>query len=80
LHAAVEAHVAQGANNILVVPLFFGQGGHLKEDLPKLIALARARHPEVSLQITPAAGEVDDVVQLLARWVLQCLDAAVAKT
>src|SRR6185436_2839561 len=38
LHEAVSALAARGAASIRIVPVFFGQGGHLKEDLPRLIA------------------------------------------
>ncbi len=67
---AVAEHARRGIGSVLVVPLFFGQGGHLKEDLPRLIQAISASHPGVSLRVTPAAGEVDELVALIARWVV----------
>ena len=35
---------APGATRIDVVPLFLGTGGHVREDLPPLVAQLRAAH------------------------------------
>jgi len=59
---AVAALAAAGARSIRVVPLFLGQGGHVKEDLPRLVAAARADHPGVDIILEPAIGEQASVV------------------
>jgi sirohydrochlorin cobaltochelatase len=70
LEEAVADHAAAGVTQVLVAPLFFGQGGHLKEDLPLLVARLKGMYPGVVVQVTPAAGEVEELVALIARWVL----------
>ena len=35
--------IAQGVNEIDIVPTFMAQGGHLKRDLPALVETASAR-------------------------------------
>ena len=39
---ALAALAARRATAVRVVPVFLGLGGHLKQDLPKLVAEARA--------------------------------------
>jgi sirohydrochlorin cobaltochelatase len=57
-----------GATRIRVVPMFFGRGGHLREDFPRQLAAARARLPEIAFEITAAAGEDDTVLEALASF------------
>jgi sirohydrochlorin cobaltochelatase len=42
--AAIDV-AAAGVRRIKVVPLFFGRGGHLREDFPRHLAAAKARVP-----------------------------------
>ncbi|MGC1819004.1 MAG: CbiX/SirB N-terminal domain-containing protein, partial [Casimicrobiaceae bacterium] len=58
---------------IRVVPMFFGRGGHLREDLPRQIEAARARLPGIVLEVTEAAGESDAVQEALAAFALDGL-------
>jgi sirohydrochlorin cobaltochelatase len=38
LESAVHRLAAAGASSIRVIPLFFGQGGHLRKDVPAIVA------------------------------------------
>ncbi len=64
---------ARGADRIRVVPMFFGRGGHLREDLPRQIEAARTRLPGIVLELTEAAGESDAVQEALAAFALDGL-------
>jgi sirohydrochlorin cobaltochelatase len=64
LEEAVAALMAKGALSIRVIPLFLGAGGHVKQDLPKLIA--GARRPEVSLVLDKPIGEQPEVIEAIA--------------
>ena len=66
LDEAVARLVERGARQVRLVPLFLGQGGHLKKDLPALAASARARHPGLELRLEPAIGEQPAVISALA--------------
>lgn len=70
--AAIDV-AARGADRIRVVPMFFGRGGHLREDLPRQIEAARARLPGIVLELTEAAGESDAVQEALAAFALDGL-------
>ena len=65
LEEAVAGLCSQGADEIIVVPVFFGQGGHLRNDFPVLLEECRAKYPAVQLRSTPAVGEDLAVLQAI---------------
>ena len=65
LEEAVASLVDKGATQITVVPVFFGQGGHLRNDFPVLLQACQAKFPQVSLSATPAVGEDLAVLQAI---------------
>ena len=71
---AAAALIADGVDVLTVVPLFMAQGGHLKRDLPILLDALRARHPGVRITLTPAIGDVPELIEAIAAWV--CTEAA----
>lgn len=64
LEEAVVALSAKGATDLTIVPVFFGQGGHLRNDFPVLLEECRAKFPSVQLRATSAVG--DDLAVLQA--------------
>ena len=69
LEEAVAALVAKGALSIRVIPLFLGAGGHVKEDLPKLVA--QAKRPDVNLVLDKPIGEQSEVIEAIAAAISQ---------
>lgn len=67
LEGAIEQLVAQGVNEVRVVPMFLGQGGHVREDLPRLMAQASQRFSGLRLSAKPAIGEDLGVLMALAK-------------
>jgi len=65
LEEAVAALSAKGAIELTVVPVFFGQGGHLRNDFPVLLEECRGKFPDVQLSVTPAVGEDLAVLQAI---------------
>jgi sirohydrochlorin cobaltochelatase len=64
LDEAVTALVAKGVASIRVVPLFLGQGGHVKEDVPRLVnQIAR---PGLRISLEKPIGEQTRVVEAIA--------------
>lgn len=59
---------AQQIDDILVVPVFFGQGGHLRRDLPALLDDCRARLPGIRIRSAAAVGEADSVLDAIAAY------------
>ena len=66
LGAAVTALAARGIRRILVTPYFLTMGRHLTEDLPKLLAEARARHPDLLIDASPPLDGHPDLAGILA--------------
>ncbi|MBX3650012.1 MAG: CbiX/SirB N-terminal domain-containing protein [Burkholderiales bacterium] len=68
LHEAIAELVAAGRRVIHVAPLFMAQGGHLKNDVPKLLAEIRGRHPGLVIDLLPAIGDVPELRAAIAGW------------
>jgi len=71
LAGAVAQMSAHGIDRIRVVPMFFGRGGHLRDDFPVHLRAARAAAPAVAIEVTAAAGESEQVLDALAAFALQ---------
>jgi sirohydrochlorin cobaltochelatase len=61
-----DALYADGVRNLRVVPVFFGAGGHLKEDLPKIVDGIRARRADLRIAVEPPIGEQPEVIRAIA--------------
>ncbi len=70
LEEAIAAVVSRGASVVTVYPLFMAAGGHLKQDLPRLLDAIRAEHPHVPIALETAVGEVPEILDVMAAWVL----------
>jgi len=66
LGEAVAAAVAEGATRIAVAPVFWAQGGHLKRDVPALLAEVCTSHPGLRIDLWPVLGERDAVLDAIA--------------
>ena len=70
LEEAIGALAGQGASSITVFPLFMAQGGHLKQDLPRILGEIRAAHPHVPICLETAVGDVPEILDAIAVWIL----------
>ena len=70
---AIGALVGAGHRRITIAPLFMAQGGHLRDDLPRLLESIRATHPEVEFTLLPAVGDVETVLNAIADWLVAAL-------
>ena len=74
LEEAIAALVSDGALAITVFPLFMAQGGHLKQDIPRILDAIRATHPRIPIALESAIGEVPEVLDAIAAWILERAD------
>src|ERR1700681_2101668 len=74
LLTAGEELVAAGSHALRVVPGFFGQGGHVRDDVPALVEALRKRCPGVDVTLSRAVGEDAGVVDALASFCIGELD------
>jgi sirohydrochlorin cobaltochelatase len=68
LSTLAAQEIANGATRITVVPVFLGQGGHVRRDLPQLLERLRQVHPQVRIDAVPAVGEDDAVLRAMAAY------------
>lgn len=68
LESAISELAAMEVTAIRIVPVFLGQGGHVRRDLPGLIASIQGRFPETAISCIAPAGEDDAVLDALARY------------
>jgi sirohydrochlorin cobaltochelatase len=52
----------------VVLPVFFGQGGHLRNDFPVILSACREKFPAIKLSATPAVGEDEAVLQAIIEF------------
>ncbi|MDY0964397.1 CbiX/SirB N-terminal domain-containing protein [Massilia sp. CFBP9026] len=71
----VAAMVARGIDQVTVVPVFLGQGGHLLRDLPALCDTIRAAHPGLDLNVVGAIGEDPGVQRAMTDYCVASLGA-----
>lgn len=64
---------AKGCEQVVVVPLFLGVGGHVRKDLPALIDSLAQRHAEVRWRLAGAIGEHPLVIDAMAAAVRAAL-------
>lgn len=78
LGETIDAAAAAGARRVSVAPLFWAEGGHLKREVPALLAQAAARHPTLVIDRWPVLGDSAEVLTALAgvyraRWMRTAL-------
>ncbi len=66
LDTAVDELLKVGCRSIRVAPVFLGQGGHVRQDLPVLVQNVSSRHPEARIVLVEAVGENDAVLDAIA--------------
>ena len=78
LPQAAQELAACGVECVRIVPMFFGRGGHLREDFPRQLAAAREAAPSLRFEVTEAAGESDAILDALASFAVEALGPAEA--
>jgi sirohydrochlorin cobaltochelatase len=66
LVAAGTALAEAGCTQVVVLPLFLGAGGHVRKDVPALLAQLHQLHPQVQFTLQPAVGEAPELVAAMA--------------
>jgi sirohydrochlorin cobaltochelatase len=67
LEECVRVLHGEGVQQFRVVPVFFGAGGHVKEDLPRLIEGIRKKNPKTEIALEQPVGERPEVISAIAR-------------
>ncbi len=63
---AIDAAVARGATEVVILPYFLATGRHVAEDIPAIVTDKRAQYPAVRIHMSPYPGAVPEILDLLA--------------
>lgn len=66
ISSAVETGLQRGLDDYVVVPLFFFEGSHIKQDIPQILADLKLKHPSLQFQLMPPVGSIES----FADWVV----------
>ncbi|GAB3433178.1 CbiX/SirB N-terminal domain-containing protein [Massilia solisilvae] len=69
----VAALAARGVDEVTVVPVFLGRGGHLQRDLPALVERLRSAHPGLRIKVAGPVGEDEAVLAAMAEYCISTL-------
>lgn len=56
----------EGFRHIVVLPMFIARGGHLKREVPEILAALKIRYPAVDFELAGAVGENQAVLRAMA--------------
>jgi sirohydrochlorin cobaltochelatase len=73
LQAATAELVATGVDTIRIVPIFLGQGGHLRRDLPEQLGVLRAKYGQVEFVCGQPVGDDGAVLDAIANLCVRSL-------
>jgi sirohydrochlorin cobaltochelatase len=69
LEDAARILVTEGIDAVTIVPLFLAQGGHVKHQLPEMIAALKRQHSGTQFRATAALGDAAEIVAAITAWV-----------
>ena len=64
---AVAAARGEGYSDFVIVPLFFFEGAHLKNDIPQILADLKLKDADLDFQVMPPVASIEG----FADWVVQ---------
>jgi sirohydrochlorin cobaltochelatase len=73
LPAEVAALAASGVQDVTIVPVFLGVGGHLLRDLPALVTQLQLEHPAMRVTVAGAVGEDSGVLAAMTAYCVGAL-------
>ena len=76
LGTAAAHLVANGCNGLTIVPIFLGQGPHVRKDLAALVERLRVEYPTLDIRCVAPVGDDDGVLDALAGYALAALPTA----
>ena len=71
--SGLDALIAQGVQEIAVVPYFLFDGVHIKEDIPQAIEKHKSAHPKIKFKIGKPLGADERLAAVLSDRILECL-------
>ncbi|HEX5515803.1 MAG TPA: CbiX/SirB N-terminal domain-containing protein [Gammaproteobacteria bacterium] len=64
--AAIDAAVAAGAREVVILPYFLAAGAHVARDIPAIVQERQVAHPTITIRLADYLGKLPGLVELLA--------------
>lgn len=71
--AAIVDRMPDHPVEIDILPFFIAQGGHLRQEVPVMLAQIERQHPNLQLRLLPALGELPAVQDAMAAAISRLL-------
>jgi len=71
--AGLDSLIAQGVDDIAVVPYFLFDGVHIREDIPQMIGEYKSAHTEIKFKMGNPLGADRRLAAVLADRISECL-------
>jgi len=71
--AGLDALIAQGVDDIAVVPYFLFDGVHIREDIPRMIEEYKSAHPKITFKMGNPLGADRRLAAILTDRISECL-------
>lgn len=68
---AIELCLSQGADEVIMIPYFVQLGRHVVQDIPHIIAEAKAKHPGKNIRLAQYLGFDSRLVSLVQDRILE---------
>lgn len=78
LPACAHRLIAEGADKLVVLPMFIARGGHLKKEVPVMLDTLRETNPAVEFVLAGAIGEHPAVIEAMAGAALEIAGSELA--
>ena len=66
----IQQCIAEGIDQIVLLPYFLSAGKHIAEDIPGIVAAQRKRFPHIDMHLRDYLGKRSEMVDLLMRIAL----------
>lgn len=61
----IQSCIAQGADDVLVVPYFLAAGRHVSQDIPEIVQQAQQDNPNTTINMSAYLGASDVMIDLI---------------
>lgn len=65
LSETLDCVIEQGADRVIIMPLFLYNGIHMQQDIPQLIAEEKVKNPNVEIVVTSNLGADNRIVEIV---------------
>jgi sirohydrochlorin cobaltochelatase len=70
LQDCIAALHQEGVLDVKIIPVFFGQGGHLRNDFPVLLQDCQQQFPDMELSSSSAVGQSDEILKAIIEFAI----------